>query len=89
IMPTLPKNRWLTLADMTKVNGEVTVMLKANGQPIKSYKAQVTVGQILRLPRNALNFEPHTAFISPRFIDTSSGSNSDYKMFEMYWFRKQ
>ena len=88
-MPTLPQNRWLTLADMTKVNGELTLVVKANGQPVKSYKAPVTGGKLQRLPQNALNTEPHSSFVSPRFIDTSSGSNSNYKMFEMYWVRKQ
>lgn len=88
IMPTLPRNRWLTLADLTKTNGEVTLVVKANGQPVKSYKSQVSGGQIQRLPRNRLDIEPHAEFISPRFIDTSAGSNSRYKMFEMYWVRK-
>lgn len=89
IMPTLPRNRWLTLADLSKLSGEVTLVVKANGQPIKTYKTQVMGGQLQRLPRNALSFEPHAEFISPRFIDTSSGSNSRYKMFEMYWVKKQ
>ena len=35
-MPTLPKNRWLTLADINKLNGEIAVVVKANGQPIKT-----------------------------------------------------
>jgi hypothetical protein len=89
IMPTLPKNRWLTLADLTKLNGEIAFVIKANGQPVKTYKTQVTAGQLARLPRNSLNVEPHSTFISPRFIDVSAGSNSRYKMFEMYWLRKE
>jgi len=88
-VPTLPRNHWLTLADLTKLNGEIAVVVKANGQPIKTYKTNVSGGQIQRLPRNALNFEPQAEFISPRFIDVSAGSNSRYKMFEMYWLRKQ
>ena len=32
---------------------------------------------------------PLAGFISPRFIDTSAGANSRYKMFEMYWVKKQ
>jgi hypothetical protein len=55
----------------------------------KTYKTTISGGQIQRLPRNALNFEPHAQWISPRFIDVSSGSNSSYKMFEMYWLKKQ
>lgn len=88
-VPSVPRNHWLTLADLTKLNGEIAVVVKANGQPIKTYKTQVSGGQIQRLPRNALTFEPHAEFISPRFIDVSAGSNSRYKMFEMYWLKKQ
>ena len=88
IMPTLPRNRWLTLADLTKLSGEVALVVKANGQPIKTYKTQVTGGQLQRLPRNSLDTEPQATFISPRFIDTSPGTNSRYKMFEMFWVRK-
>ena len=88
-VPTLPRNHWLTLADLTKINGELSLVVKADGQPIKTYKTRVTGGQLQRLPQNTLMFEPHSGFISPRFIDTSSGSNSRYKMFEMYWVRKQ
>ncbi len=88
-VPTLPKNHWLTLADLARLSGELAVVVKANGQPIKTYKTTVSGGQIQRLPQNALNFEPHAQFISPRYIDTSSGSNSRYTMYEMYWMKKQ
>ena len=88
-VPSLPRNHWLTLADLTKTNGEVALVVKANGQPIKTYKTQVSGGQLQRLPRNALSFEPHAEFISPRFIDVSAGSNDRYKMYEMFWLRKQ
>lgn len=87
-MPTLPRNRWLTLADMTKKDGELTLLVKANGQPVKAYKAQVAGGQVQRLPRNRLGAEPHTSFISPRFVDMSAGSSSRYKMLDMYWVAK-
>jgi len=88
-VPTLPRNHWLTLADLIKTNGEIALVVKANGQPIKTYKTRVTGGQLQRLPQNALNSEPHSGFISPRFIDTSARSNSRYKMFDMYWVKKQ
>ena len=78
-VPTLPRNHWLTLADLTKQDGEIALVVKANGQPIKTYKTRVSGAQIQRLPQNALNAEPHAGFISPRFIDTSSGANSRYK----------
>jgi hypothetical protein len=88
IVPSLPRNRALTLADVNKTSGELALVVKANGQPIKTYKTTVGGGQLQRLPRNALNFEPHRQFISPRFIDVSEGSGSDYKMFDMYWLKK-
>lgn len=87
-VPTLPRNHWLTLADLTKKDGELTLVVKANGQPFKSYKTRVAGGQIQRLPRNRLDAEPHAEFISPRFVDTSAGSGSRYKMFDMYWVKK-
>jgi hypothetical protein len=89
IMPTLPKNRWVTLADLTSQTGEIALVVKANGQPVKTYKTHSTGGQLQRLAQNSLNVEPHATFISPRFVDTSARSNSRYKMFEMYWVRKQ
>jgi len=52
-VPTLPRNHWLTLVDITKTNGEVALVVKASGQPIKTYKARVTGGQLQRLPQNA------------------------------------
>jgi len=41
------------------------------------------------LPHSALAFERHAEFISPRFIDVSAGTNSQYKMYEMYWVKEQ
>jgi len=85
-VPSQPRAHWMTLDDLQKLNGDVTVVLKANGTPFKTYKLTVAGGQVQRLTENALNHEPHAAFISPRFIDTGR-SNSDNKMFEMYWLR--
>lgn len=87
-MPTLPRNRWLTLADATKKDGELTLLVKANGQPVKAYKTWVEGGQIRRLPRNRLGAEPPASFISPRFVDMSAGTSSRYKMLDMYWVAK-
>src|SRR6185436_14629693 len=81
-VPTMPRNHWLTLADLTKQNGPIALVVKANGQAVKTFKTTVSGGQIQRLPRNALSFEPRAEFISPRFIDVSAGTNSRYKMFE-------
>ena len=88
IMPTLPQNRWLTVGDITKLNGEIALVVKANGQPIKSFKTQVSGGQIQRLDRNRLDTQPRTAFISPRYVDTTGRSRSDYTMRDMFWVKK-
>lgn len=87
-MPTLPKNKWLTLADLNKLNGEIALVVKANGQPVKTYKAQVQGGQLQRLDRSRLDFEPRTAFISPRYVDTTDRSRSSYTMRDMFWVKK-
>jgi hypothetical protein len=88
-VPGVPRNHWLTLADLTRTNGEVALVVKADGQSLKTYETRVSGGQLQRLPQNALAFEPHAGFVSPRFIDTSAGTNSRYKMCEMFWLRKQ
>jgi len=87
-MPTLPKNRWLTLADIVKLNGEIALVVKANGQPVKTYKTRVAAGQLQRIEQNRLGFEPRTSFISPRYVDTTDRSTSTFKMREMFWLRK-
>ncbi|HEY5885987.1 MAG TPA: hypothetical protein VIT88_14970 [Pyrinomonadaceae bacterium] len=85
--PTEAKVRWMTLADLTKRDGEYTVVAKVNGTPFKSYKAVVKGGQLQRHPRNDLNTQPRTAFISPRLVDTSSRT-SNYTMRDTYWVTK-
>jgi hypothetical protein len=86
-MPT-PPIKWMTLADLTKRDGEYTIVIKVNGQPYKSYSTQVKGGQLQRLPENQLDFEPHNRFISPRMVDTSSRTSSRYDMRDLYWLRK-
>lgn len=87
VLPATPV-RWMTLADLTKRDGEYTVVAKVNGKPFKSYKAEVRGGQLQRHPRNSLNTEPHTDFISPRLVDTSARTTSRYAMRDTYWVRK-
>jgi hypothetical protein len=81
--------RWMTLADLTKRDGEYTVVAKVNGKPFKTYTAQVRGGQLQRHPRNSLDTQPHTDFISPRLVDTSSRSTSSYTMRDTYWVVKK
>jgi hypothetical protein len=80
--------RWMTLADLTKRDGEYTLVAKVNGKPFKSYRAEVRGGQLQRHPRNSLDTQPHTDFISPRLVDTSSRTTSSYAMRDTYWVRK-
>ncbi len=87
--PAEKQVRWMTLADLTKRDGEYTVVAKVNGKPFKSYKAEVRGGQLQRHPRNQMDTQPHTAFISPRLVDTSSRTSSRYSMRDTYWVRKQ
>ena len=88
IVEAQPKQKWLSVGDLTKLNGEVAVVVKANGQPIKSYKTQVRGGEIQRLDRNRLDYAPHTGFISPRYVDTTDRSVSNFTMRDMYWMKK-
>ena len=80
--------RWMALADLTKRDGEYTVVAKVNGKPFKTYRAEVRGGQLQRHPRNSLDTQPHTDFISPRLVDTSSRSTSQYAMRDTYWVKK-
>jgi hypothetical protein len=86
--PAEKQVRWMTLADLTKADGDYTVVAKVNGKPFKSYAAVVKGGQLQRHPRNSLDTNPHTDFISPRLVDTSSRSTSQYTMRDTFWVRK-
>lgn len=88
IVESTPKQRWLALSDLTKQDGEIVMVVKANGQPIKSYKTRVAGGRLQTLERNRLDTEPRTAFISPRYVDLTDRSRSDFTMRDMYWVKK-
>jgi hypothetical protein len=78
----------LTLKELAKHDGEYLLIIEANGQPIKSYPVEVKGGRLQRADQSRLDFEPHAGFISPRLIDTSSGSNSHYLLRDVYWVRR-
>ena len=80
-----PSVQWLTFASLTKRDGDLTIVLKANGQPFKSYRAGIKGGQSVRLARNQMEIEPHTDFISTRLIDLSRTGGCDYCMLELFW----
>jgi hypothetical protein len=88
IMETKPKQKWLNLTDLTRQDGELVMIVKAEGQPIKSYKTRVTGGKLQSLERSHLGFEPHTDFISPRYVDLTDRSRSDFTMRDMFWVSK-
>lgn len=87
-MPTLPKNRWLTLADVVKQNGEIAVVVKADGQPVKTFKTRVQGGQLQGVEQSRLGFEPHASFLSPRYVDMTDRSRSTFTMRDMFWLKK-
>jgi hypothetical protein len=88
IMETKPKQKWLNLTDLTKQDGELVMMVKADGQTVKSYKTRITGGKLQALERSRLGFEPRTDFISPRYVDLTDRSRSDFTMRDMFWVRK-
>ena len=88
IVEATPKQRWLALSDLTKQDGEIVMIVKANGQSIKSYKTRVVEGRLQTFERNRLDTEPRTAFISPRYVDLTDRSRSDFTMRDMFWLKK-
>lgn len=86
-MPTLPQNKWLTLADMTKKDGVLSLVIKADGKPLKTYKTRVAGGQIQRLPENSLDREPRASFISPRYVNVYERTGPQYRMLDMFWMK--
>jgi hypothetical protein len=88
IVEATPKQRWLALSDLMKQDGEIVMIVKANGQPIKSYKTRVVGGRLQTLERNRLDTEPRTAFISPRYVDLTDRSRSNFTMRDMFWLKK-
>jgi len=85
IQPKGPGQQWLTYSSLTKREGELTVVVKVNGQPFKSYRMQIRAGQPVRLKRNEMEVNPHSDFISTRLIDLSRDGACDYCMLELLW----
>ena len=81
-----PSPQWLTSPSMLRREGELTVVIKVNGQPIKSYRGQIKGGQPLRLARNQLGFEPRADFIATRLIDMSR--SCEYCMLDLFWLTR-
>lgn len=79
------RSRQFTINDLTKENGNYSVVLKADGKPFKTYSFTVSGGRVNELPQNNLDYSPHENFIAPRVLDRSSGSNSSYKILNAVW----
>jgi hypothetical protein len=77
----------LTMAALGKTNGDLKLVVKAQGRPIKSFGVRVAGGQLQRLDRSDMNTSPHTDFISARFIDTLSSSGTRDQMLDAYWVK--
>jgi hypothetical protein len=76
----------LTLPMLTAQDGDYTLVIKTKeNKMVKSYAVPVKGGKLQRLARCNLSFQPHTNFISPRLVDTSSRSSSSYRMLEAFW----
>ena len=88
IVEATPKQRWLALSDLTKQDGEIVMLVKADGRPLKSYKTRVVGGRLQTLERSRLNTQPRTDFISPRYVDITDRSRSDFTMRDMFWVKK-
>ena len=82
-----PSVQWLTFNSLMKKEGDLTIVIKVNGQPVKSYRLQVKGGQPVRLGRNQLEIEPHTDFISTRLIDVSRDGGCEYCMLDLLWMK--
>jgi hypothetical protein len=85
VQPKSLGGAYLTLAALTKREGALTIILKVNGQPVKSYRAQVKGGQLQRLSRNQMETEPRTDFIASRLIDLSRHGGCEYCMLDTFW----
>ena len=62
------------------------MIVKANGQPSNPEARSSEAGK--QRERNRLDTEPRTAFISPRYVDLTDRSRSDFTMRDMFWIKK-
>lgn len=87
VHPDTKNTKHFTINDLTKISGNYTVILKANGKPFKSFSFKISDGKINEIAENNLNYAPHKDFIAPRILDISSGSNSSYKVLQACWIK--
>lgn len=87
VYPDNKNTKHFTIDELTKVNGNYTVILKADNKQFKSFDFTVTNGKIVEIAQSNLNYTPHQDFIAPRVLDISSGSNSSYKVLQACWVK--
>ncbi len=87
VSPDKKNPKHFTINELTKVDGDYAVVLKADGKPFKSFSFKVSNGKINEIAQSDLNYSPHKDFIAPRILDISSGSNSSYKVLQASWIK--
>ncbi|KAA3616958.1 MAG: hypothetical protein D8M58_04830 [Calditrichaeota bacterium] len=76
---------FFTLANLTQTDGSYEIILKAGDKVVRKYTANVAGGKLQQHPRSAMDYSPHADYITPKIIDRSSGTASNYQMFDAYW----
>lgn len=84
--PKSEGDEFLTMAMLTSKEGEYDMVIKMDGETVKSYGLQVESGDVTRPNTTKLGYEPSYSFISPRKIDTSRKGN--YRQLELVWMYK-
>ncbi|MEZ5403982.1 MAG: hypothetical protein R2729_30155 [Bryobacteraceae bacterium] len=69
-----PKGKVLSLSGLAANDGDYALVVKADGQPWKTFRVRVKGGK----PAGLAGYPAHR-------LDTSSGSNSSYKLMDVYW----
>lgn len=83
-----PGTEQMTMRELVKRDGVYLLIVKANGTPIKSFRLETKNGRLQRAEQSRIDFEPHTDFISPRFIESRGQSGADYLVTDAYWVRR-
>lgn len=84
----LKPNRYPFTIEMLKAqDGNYTVVYKAEGKPIRSFRFQVKGGEIQRPERSQLGYSPRTDFLSPRIIATVR--RTERVMQDIYWLKAE
>lgn len=83
-----PKNNF-TLSMLENEDGNYEIQIKVKEDIVKRYAVAVDNGKVKSLKQSELGYEPSTEFLSPKLVDTSSGSNSSYKIADAFWVKRK